>query len=245
MKLHKDVPYILLASIVFLTALFVACYSLRSGQLRPLSLAVPRPNSTTETQSNSSPIPIADNILSDQKSGEVRLNEKLKKELDDYFSVFAQTKIKPFERGKVTDETLIGFALDRIIRYNELSERSSVCDGIDEKVVEAVVAKYFEAKIKQHKSAPSSESDYIREYRNGCYFPALADGASGTIVFRFSKATGLIGLGDGYYEASVNVYEGEDDNPSHVVLLNKMKAIIKQAKSSGDGKYILVSYQKL
>jgi hypothetical protein len=192
--------------------------------------------------------------------GQIRIDQKLRKELNDWFSVFAQTELKSFERDKVKDETLIAFALDRIFTYDEFKERivgrigaSPEC-AIDQSIVEAVVAKYFEAKIKQHKSAVTNTyrsgygdpRPYTREYKNGCYSAAPVDDASGELTVRFSKITKLRGLGNRYYEARVDVYVGEDADPVpvNVSLLSKMRVVFKQVPARDADKFLLVSYQK-
>jgi hypothetical protein len=186
------------------------------------------------------------------RKGQIRLNRKLKKELDDWISIFAHGELQPFGRNNVKDEILIDFALERIFRYVELKEPVATQgnEGIDEKSVEAMVAKYFEARIKQHKTPHPRRNDpeSQREYKNGRYFPAPNDNAWGETGFEFAKVRRLKGIGDRYYEVTVDVYfgyEGPTDVPVDVQLLSRMRAIFKYVPANSASKYLLVSYEKI
>jgi len=76
------------------------------------------------------------------RKGRIQLDRKLKKELNDWFSIFALSGLPSFGRNSAKDQILIDFALERIIRYDELQELAATDGaGVAEKTVEALVAK--------------------------------------------------------------------------------------------------------
>lgn len=160
---------------------------------------------------------------------EVKMDNALRKKLNTFFSNFSEVGVEPFNKDKIDNKSLISFGV--LHNYINRSDRWESADDLHGKLkakyVEAAVEKYFGRKIEKHESVPP----YIR-YKNGYYYMPHADG-EGTIIF--SQITKLIEIGNGFFVATVDIYEASDhvDFNPHGTPVEWRKAAARAEKKYG------------
>jgi tetratricopeptide (TPR) repeat protein len=185
-----------------------------------------------------------------QASGkEVSMDKKQKEALDDYFTIFSNTWLKPFENSNISDEELIRFAASYIdwMEWNKVETNNGSSSGsikssdVDEKCIY-----YFGKKPSAHKSI----QDY--NYSDGKYTYELAEGEA----FVFSQADRLFDLGGNLYRVDISTYVGSSgftgnihaspsellsgsyyDNENHADAGKKKIAIIKKVTENNTEVY--------
>lgn len=168
----------------------------------------------------------------------VKLDLAKQKKLDTFFSNFSETHVGSFDKGALTEQTMLEFALGHLYTNKFKSLKMSE-DGnsatVTPQQVDTTTMKYFGQKIKQH-----SEKFYTIQCADGeafCFSQLDTLDESGKKTF---KATGTI------YSTGSGGTPDVHGNPSdweeageEVDVVGKFSAIIK---FEGD-RYILVEYK--
>jgi hypothetical protein len=180
----------------------------------------------------------------------VRLTRTQQRQLNTFFSNFAEAGVEPFKQGKIAGKALIEFG----VTHNIVNRGERFESGRDwrlpQRVVEESVYKYFGKRISRHQSP----NEYTR-YSGGYYILGRAAGEGIT----FAQVTRFQHLGKNRYAAVLNVYgaangwvgdvhvspknwrEPDEEKPR---LRARMMATIQQVTERGKTRYILLDYQK-
>lgn len=183
------------------------------------------------------------------KAVDVTLNMSQQKELDTFFSNFAEMSLESFtQKAGISNEELIRFSVmhNYINRAHCFVKVDDYNVKIKKEHLEESAKKYFGKSIQSHKSIEGVA------YSNGYYTMPRADGEA----FSFAQIDKLSDIGDHRFEALVNVYTAGSgwtgnthDNPANYAkdpeggpqLSYKVKALILK---DSNGKYQLLEYLK-
>ncbi|MBC9786681.1 hypothetical protein H1S01_19760 [Heliobacterium chlorum] len=181
----------------------------------------------------------------------VEMDANTKKKLNTFFSNFSEAYVQPFDMGKIDNENLIRFGLSHIILNNEKLIEKKGNDHywyINADYVNNATLYYFGEQPTKHISI----ENFI--YDNGYYKFRPASGGA----YVFSQIDKLFDLGNGTYEAVVNVYmasSGFSGDPHGTIeqwkasgeeipeLDKKINAVIKKIEDEGKERYILLEYK--
>jgi hypothetical protein len=183
---------------------------------------------------------------------ETTMNIDLQKKLDTFFSNFSEAYVKPFEKGKIDDSSLISFGVihviinnNKLISYKGENKNEGYIKAED---VDTMTSYYFGKKVNQHKTV----DNYI--FEKGSYKIKMASGEA----YTFSQIDKLYDLGNNKYKADVSVYKASSGftGDSHgsindwkakgeevPELSNKVTTIIEKINENGKERYILIEYK--
>lgn len=186
------------------------------------------------------------------KAVEISMDIDVQKKLDTFFSNFSEANVKPFEKGKIDDSSLIGFGVIHVIINNDklISYKGEKNEGyIKAEDVDTMTSYYFGEKVSKHKTVDS----YI--FENGSYKFQMASGEA----YTFSQIEKLSDLGNNKYQAEVSIYKASSGftGDSHGTindwkasgeevpkLSNKVTATIEKINENGKEHYILIEYKQ-
>lgn len=171
------------------------------------------------------------------KPQQVKMNAAQRAKLDKFFSNFTETSLSSFERNKVSDQVLIGFAISYIFdNKSRVTQKGRVAAS----QVDASAAYFFGRKIKKHRSIEGNA------FKNGFY--EGGDAILERQIPVFSRVKKLVSLGDQNYLVSVENYvglPGAKDGDEKPRVDQKVSATIRQVTSQGKPRFILTSYKIL
>ncbi|MDR3563453.1 MAG: hypothetical protein P4N59_18735 [Negativicutes bacterium] len=174
----------------------------------------------------------------------VNLTPASRKELNTFFSNFAEVGLKPFADHQLPQSSLIDFGIMHIV----LNNRQVIHNGkLPSAEVDNACVKYFGFKPKAHQSTQSFQ------YANGVYTVPAASGES----IRFAQIESLTDKGNGSFAAVVNVFvasSGFTGNPHGTAadwkasgevpkLVEKINATITKT-NDGTNRWLLNEYVK-
>jgi hypothetical protein len=184
------------------------------------------------------------------KPKEVKLNAAQKRKLNTFFSNFSEAYVAPFQRGKLSDATLISFG----IWHRYLNDRDRWCSRapgenytlrVRASAVQSAAQWYFGKSITRHRSVS------MASYKSGFYYLAWGEGDP----LPFAQVTKLLDNGDGTFTAYTNEYSTHDADPqaapsewkkagAQVWNEGHRRARIEYVGSGARARYILIEYQK-
>ncbi len=184
----------------------------------------------------------------------VQLSTAEKSGLTLFFTSFSEIYLPTFSQDKVPDSLLIQFGVYYNYRkhfktFKQIPKDSKA--SIDETLVADTAYRFFGQKIKKHQSIEGIE------YKNNNYLIYNSDGE----VYRFSQILELTDLGDGVFQATIEIFDassgftgdinanpetwktaGDTDIPKSE---GKMKTKIRKVNEKGKTGYVLLEYLKL
>jgi len=191
--------------------------------------------------------------LTNQNAVQLSANEK--SELNNFFTSFSEIYLPAFSQNNVPDSVLIQFGVYYNYRknfkmFNQIPDGSKA--SIAEKQVVDTAVYYFGQKIKKNQAVQGIE------YKNNNYLIYNSDGEA----YRFSQVIELFNLGDGIYQATIQIFsassgftgdingdsktwkttEGEGNIPKNE---GKMSAKIRKVDAQGKTRYVLLEYLDL
>jgi|SRR5579872_423258 len=181
----------------------------------------------------------------------VAMSASEKRQLDTFFSNFAEARVRPFKRGSLTDADLIEFGYKHNL-YNPRVKANSNNDSheVAAEAVDAAAIKYFGVGINRHHALPGVRFDG-RNYSS--------PGGDGDPV-PFAQIERLSDLGSGLYSARVNIYEragDEDPADTHaspkemarrgtpVTFLRQIQATIRRTGSGSTSRFLLLEQRAI
>jgi len=197
-------------------------------------------------------------ITTEQNSTLVTLSKEEQKELNIFFSNFAEVSMSAFSKESLTDAALIDFAVrHEYINNNkkfELLKSEPVQAQIKESYIQQTVDKYFGREIT--KAQPSGDI----QYANGYYTLPMSDGD-----YKFAQVESVSKIGEeGFltiYSAIVNLYVGgsgwtgnahgtmeewKKDSPDDIPqIIGKMKATYHKGSTEDGKRCILIDYTEV
>jgi hypothetical protein len=180
------------------------------------------------------------------KPREVKMNRALQRKLNTFMSNFSEGYVRPFARGKISDEQLVNFAL----HHEWCNRKRNLSAPVPAVRVERLAMYYFGAKVKRHGSLAGST------YKSGQYHHTISDGDP----MPFAQISRLVDMGNGEFVVYTNEYETHDADPqgnyspeknAHTNVwegarfTGKRKGTIKQVGSGARRRYILLDYKVL
>ena len=197
---------------------------------------------------------ISNHSTEDQISmgSEVQIYSDDWRELNVFFSNFAEAFVEPFREGSVPDETLICFGFKHNVinreQYAEAVPNERV--GFHVVHIENAIQKYFGVRFTRHRSV---ESMYCHAtYADGYYIFSPAAGEA----YPFAQVDHMISLGERKFSADLRVYRIGDypvdqyGTPVRqlrrlgydVEQLMEIRARIKKVRTDDNERYILLEY---
>ena len=238
-----------LAIIIIMTSVLLVGCGKKVEQVQPSSS---KGNSATENKPNSNANNSNETKPIEIKAVEISMDIDVQKKLDTFFSNFSEANVKPFEKGKIDDSSLIGFGVIHvIINNNNLIQHKGENKNegyIKAEDVDTMTSYYFGKKVNQHKTVDS----YI--FENGSYKFQMASGEA----YTFSQIEKLSDLGNNKYQAEVSIYKASSgfNGDSHSTindwqasgeevpeLSNIVTATIEKINENGKERYILIEYK--
>lgn len=211
------------------------------------NVAIENKPSSNESENNENK-PVESNK---QELKEIKIDVDLKKKLDIFFSNFSEANVKPFEKDKIDESSLISFGIRHIMINNfktiefkgENSEAYIKVADVDNKI-----SYYFGKQVKQHKTVDRYT------FVDGYYKFTMASGDG----YTFSQIDKLYDLGNNKYKAEVSIYTASSGyvGDSHGTidewkatgdevpkLTNTAIATIEKINENGNERYILIDYK--
>lgn len=240
---YFKMPVTITLTFVIITTLLVGC----GNKVEPAQIT-PAKDTSKDTTVKDQAKPTA---TTKSESKEIIMDATMKKQLDTFFSNFAEAYVQPFAKGKIEDENLIRFgALHVILNNAKLIETKGDNNYgyIKAETIDGAALYFFGVKPQKH----TSIDGYT--YENGYYKFPKASGEVNT----FSQIDKLYDSGNGTFKAEVSIYTASSGftGDSHGTLeqwkasgediptLNKkINAVIQKIKDNGKERYILLEYQ--
>ena len=166
------------------------------------------------------------------------------REVNLFFSNFAEAYLPAFLVGALPDAHLIAFAL----RHIAINRPRDISGGrVRAAAVDEIAIKYFGRPVGRHRSVPG------QPYAGGLYSILQADGEAP----RFAHASALRSAGPGEFTTIVSVYSVSDDfegdlygtpidairRSSEATLAEQRTARIRRVTESGRSRYIMLEWQ--
>lgn len=191
-----------------------------------------------------------------------RLTDAERKALDVFFSNFAETRVAPFRRDRVSDDQLISFALrhDEVNapgRFRPVRDGDTFTPWLSASRVDETARRYFGRPVRRHHSFEERLGNPVG-YKDGGYTWPAHDGGPEP----FAQVTSWRVLGKGLFEARVTEYQPSGigwDGDRHAapsswkraagpnnnvpVLHRRMRAVVRRVSEAGKGpRYVLVEF---
>jgi len=196
------------------------------------------------SETSSSPEEVVNSA--DSASNEVAMSAEEQKKLNTFMSNFSEAFVDAFEKGTISDASLISFGVTHNLINNEkrFEKEGDYELKIKKEYIDEAVKKYFGLSVKEHQTVEGIA------YNNGYYSFAEASGEAIT----FSQVEKLIDNKDNTFTAFVNIYTADsgfagdvnakpevwaNDAESVPELTSKMRATIQK---NADGNFILIDY---